>query len=112
MHLTFQMLDLTSCDVTPVGPSILSQALRRLEGLRYNPCSHLIMLFHTFSICILQASLHHHHLGPDDLVVQVDHHFHREGHDQLGVQEHDGDEQAEDVEHQLEEPRLHQGGQG
>ena len=28
------MLDLTSCDVTPVGPSILSQALRRLEGLR------------------------------------------------------------------------------
>ena len=32
-----QMLDLTSCDVTPVGPSILSQALRRLEGLRYNP---------------------------------------------------------------------------
>ena len=38
MHLTFQMLDLTSCDVTPVGPSILSQALRRLEGLRYNPC--------------------------------------------------------------------------
>ena len=29
-----QMLDLTSCDVTPVGPSILSQALRRLEGLR------------------------------------------------------------------------------
>ena len=30
------MLDLTSCDVTPVGPSILSQTLRRLEGLRYN----------------------------------------------------------------------------
>ena len=29
-----QMLDLTSCDVTPVGPSLLSQTLAKMEGLR------------------------------------------------------------------------------
>ena len=34
------MLDLTSCDVTPVGPSILSQTVRRLEGLRWNNLDH------------------------------------------------------------------------
>merc|ERR1719494_554157 len=34
LRSSVQMLDLTSCDVTPVGPSLLSQTLTKMEGLR------------------------------------------------------------------------------